>query len=91
MNKKEKEHLNMVASLGCAVCGNMEVQIHHIRDNGSMGKKASHFETIGLCFYHHQGAEGFHTLGKRAWEEKYGTQREHLAKTLALLSAAGRI
>lgn len=89
MKKGEKTHIEKVASLGCCIC-KMPCQIHHVRDNGSMGKKASNFEVIGLCHYHHQGAEGFHTLGKRAWEDRYGTQREHLAKTLALLSAAGR-
>ena len=30
MNKKEKEHLSKVQSLGCLICENPETQIHHI-------------------------------------------------------------
>ena len=50
MNKKEKEHLSKVASLGCFVCKNPETQIHHIRPKGTgIGRRSSHFETIPLC------------------------------------------
>jgi len=31
---------------------------------------------IPLCHYHHQGRMGIHTIGKKMWEERYGTQRE---------------
>ena len=54
MNKKEKEHLSKVASLGCFVCKNPEKQIHHIRPKGTgIGRRSSHFETIPLCQKHH--------------------------------------
>lgn len=46
-----------------------------------MGQKAKDDETIPLCTYHHRGEEGFHTLGKRAWEAKYGRQRDLLEDT----------
>ena len=31
---------------------------------------------IPLCHYHHQGRMGIHTIGKKIWEDRYGTQRE---------------
>ena len=48
--------------------------IHHIRDNTGMGMKDE--EMIPLCHYHHQGRMGIHTIGKKIWEDRYGTQRE---------------
>ena len=78
MNKKEKEHLSKVASLGCFVCKNPETQIHHIRPKGTgIGRRSSHFETIPLCYNHHQGQFSIHN-NKKAFEKKYGTEKELL-------------
>ena len=33
-------------------------------------------DMIPLCYIHHQGKLGIHTIGKKTWEERYGTQRE---------------
>ena len=85
MNKKEKEHLSKVQSLGCLICENPETQIHHIRNRGKglgnvgIGNRSSHFETIPLCYNHHQGQFSIHN-NKKAFEKKYGTEREMLEK-----------
>lgn len=84
MRKDEKEHLARVAALGCVVCGN-EAMVHHIRSGMGMGQRASHFETIGLCYFHHQGREGIHTLGTKAWQRKYGYERDFLKQVLEAL------
>ena len=79
-NKKEKEHLAKVASLGCYVCGS-DAEIHHIRKHTGMGLRPSHYETIPLCYAHHRtGKDSIH-LGKKLFIEKYGTEQEILEIT----------
>lgn len=76
---EERRHMGRVACLGCCVSGcDGEAEVHHIRDQTGMGQRSEHFETIPLCFYHHRGAQGFHYLGKNAWERIYGLQRDFL-------------
>jgi hypothetical protein len=88
MNKAEKLHKTRVAELGCMVCRKNgyepgPVTLHHLRKNG--WGKGDYMTLIPLCHTHHQGAEGIHTLGVKAWEKIYGTQAELLAATLRLL------
>ena len=78
--KKEKDWLNKTSMFGCVICrwfyndqDPLPATIHHIRDHTGMGRKDS--EIIPLCYEHHQGFDGFHTLGKKTWESKYDTQR----------------
>lgn len=77
MTKAEKAHLDAVASLGCLICG-APASIHHVR---RYGEKRKHEKATPLCYFHHQGAEGIHHLGKREWERRYMTQDELLAET----------
>lgn len=86
MNKAEKEHLSAVAGLGCMLCRRMgyfdtPCEIHHIREVGTGAcLRSSHMTAIGLCPEHHRGATGFHGLGRKAFERKYGlTQADLLA------------
>ena len=73
-------------------------EIHHIRDGQGMGQRASHYETVPLCASHYEtvplcarhhrtGGYGvaFHA-GKKAWEAKYGTERDLMAQAQALLA-----
>ena len=83
--KAERQYMERVASLRCSVCNAYEVTVHHCRINTGMGVRPSHYQTIPLCHFHHQGAEGIHTIGKKTWEAKYGTQQEMLEKTKELL------
>lgn len=75
--KAEIDHLAKVAALGCVVC-KQPANVHHIRTGMGMAQRASHFQTIPLCYNHHQGNEGIHTLGTKAWQKKYGSELDLL-------------
>ena len=81
--KAEVEYLERVKWLMCAIkdCQTRPCDAHHARINTGMGMKSSDYDTLPLCKNHHQGKEGFHTIGKKTWEAKYGTQREHVKQT----------
>ena len=81
MKKADKLKMQKMVEFGCVVCRWYEgvedlppCNIHHIRDKTGLGMKDE--EMIPLCHYHHQGRMGIHTIGKKIWEERYGTQRE---------------
>ena len=85
--KDERDHMGRVASLCCVVCrneglGNTPAMVHHI-GNGTMGKRASNYETIPLCSEHHQhGGHGVAVhAGRKAFEARYGTEQELLEQT----------
>lgn len=78
---EEKKHLARVAQLPCCVCRFEEVELHHIRHGLGLSQRASHYDTLPICFRHHRGADGIHTLGTRKWERLYGEQTEHLKRT----------
>ena len=91
--KAEREHMGAVAALGCVVCRNLgfgatPAEVHHI-GNGAIGKKASNFETIGLCPTHHRnGGHGVAVhAGRKAFEANFGTERELLEQTRRELDA----
>ena len=76
-NKKERNHMSRVAELGCWVCSG-QASVHHIRPKGTgMGRRSSHYETIPLCYEHHQGNHSIHNR-KLEFERKYGTEKEIL-------------
>lgn len=77
-----REYMGKVAALPCAICGAHGVHVHHIRTGIGIGRRASDFDTIPLCPEHHQGTEGIHGMGRKAWERHHGiTELELLAKT----------
>lgn len=94
MTKLERQHLSQVAAIGCLICklkglGTTPAEVHHI--HYAAGKRASHYETIPLCTYHHRSGpfgEAIHNGGK-TFQEKYGTEAELLAETLRRLKYAG--
>ena len=59
----------------CCICGKAPPSAAHHIETG-MGRKKKHMKTIPLCDFHHQGQMGIHTLGKKAWQKKFGTERE---------------
>ena len=87
MNKAEKEHLAKVAALGCIICQNPYVEIHHITTKRGFGTRASHFDTLPLCFAHHRGGEKGIAIhqGVKTWESIHGTQIELLEKVKSML------
>jgi len=79
--------MGKVAALGCIICGNNQVVIHHITTARGFGGRASHYEVLPLCVRHHDGGEhgvAVHA-GVKTWEEKFGTQKELLEKVKLLL------
>lgn len=78
-------HMNRVAQLGCVVCGN-PATIHHC--GTYMGGGRNHWKVIPLCWEHHLGAEGIDgkQMGKRVWEAKYGSEKQHLEYVSATLN-----
>jgi hypothetical protein len=92
MNKKESEHMSLVAGLGCIVCrnerlGNTPAEIHHTRKGNGLSMRASHFSVLPLCPYHHRtGGHGnaFHS-GRKTWERKYGSEKELLSEVDLIL------
>lgn len=77
-----KRHMEAVAGLSCVVCGFWPVHVHHCISGRFGQTKASDFDTIPLCFDHHQGAAGIHT-NKRAWEAEHGPDYAFLEKVNA--------
>lgn len=74
----ERAHMSLVAELRCACRGCFSgcEELHHPRGlafGTGMGLKASHMLVIPLCQKHHHE---FHNLGRKTWEERYGTQQE---------------
>jgi len=81
--KAENDHMGEVAALGCIICGK-PAHVHHIAGHGM---RASHYETIPLCPFHHMDGgfgEAVHQ-GRRTWESNHGTEKDMLSKTLKLL------
>lgn len=80
--KAEKLHMAQVAALGCIVNGcHAPATIHHC--GTYMGGGRNHLNVLGLCWEHHLGQNGIDgkKMGKRVWEQKYGSERELLALT----------
>jgi len=64
--------------------------IHHLTGikYRASGKKASDRHTIPLCDRHHQGEQGIHKLGMRAWEAQFGKQESYLEMVNEYLEGA---
>lgn len=93
--KAEKKHMDRVAELGCIVCMNLgtpgtPASIHHIRTGKGRSQRATHFEVLPLCpFHHQQGGYGnaIHA-GQKAWEANFGTELELLEQVRCELGVA---
>lgn len=87
----EKKHMSKVAELGCIICYRMgyegsPAELHHIKEHTGMGKRSSHFEVIPLCPMHHRSSDAAYHVSPASFTAKWGTQRDLLNFTLALLS-----
>jgi hypothetical protein len=83
--KDEKLHLAKIAAMPCCICGAQPVEVHHLRTQIGMGRRASHFQTLPLCLIHHRGPKGIHHLGSKAFERKYASELGLLEKVKSLL------
>src|ERR1700730_8967654 len=90
-NAQELEYMGRVARLGCAICRRMgfedsPAEVHHKRA-GQGRMRASHYETIPLCYEHHRGNTGIHQLGTKRFVVVYGvTEAELVTETQRLLN-----
>ncbi len=71
--KKQKERWERLRERGCMICG-MPAAIHHCETG--MGGRKDHDKVIAICHFHHQGDEGIHKIGRKAWQERYGSEQD---------------
>lgn len=79
MTTKANLHLQRVRELGCVICRNMGLgktpaSAHHCFDTSDKDD----YLTIPLCPSHHQGPNGFHGMGERAFNRTYKTSERRL-------------
>ncbi len=93
LRKKEREFLSEIADIGCILCYKLgyagtPAEIHHIRGIGlGLGVRNSHSNAIPLCPEHHRGNTGYHGLGRKAFERRYGvTELELLEQVQQMCS-----
>ena len=87
MTKAEKAHKAMLADRACVICERLygqhpggNVELHHLRSGG--WGKGSYKTLIPLCFNHHRGTDGIHTLGTKAWERKFEVSQQELLDSI---------
>ena len=82
MTKAEKAHKSRLAEMGCLVCSRFfgvtdsPVELHHMRKGG--WGRGDYTTLIPICYTHHRGTQGIHTLGTKAWERLFGAQEDYL-------------
>jgi Recombination enhancement, RecA-dependent nuclease len=77
--KTQRMKWSMLASLGCAIENCYHPPCIHHCHTGAGGRK-DHDKVLPLCYYHHQGKQGIHTLSRRIWHGLYGTENELMIK-----------
>lgn len=89
MTKAERQHKTRLAELGCMACRKVfgitdsPPELHHLRGGG--WGKGDYTTLIPLCFEHHRGSVGIHTMGTKAWERAFGPQKEFLEMARGLM------
>lgn len=83
MKKAEQKHKAALADMACLICERIygqhpggNVTLHHLR-TGGWGKPGWD-SLIPLCHNHHQGPEGIHTMGTKAWERAFNVSQKDL-------------
>ena len=79
-----KDHMDLVAQLPCACCGASPVQVHHCIHGRYSQSRASDFDTIPLCPWHHDMLH----LRTAAWKAAYGLDVDFLPR---IASAVARL
>jgi hypothetical protein len=87
MGVNSSRWMDRVASLPCVLCGAWPVQVHHILEGRTPGRKSHDCLVLPLCVDHHQGSQGIHHLGPREWKRRFKTDElKLLAKTIEALA-----
>ncbi|MEW8420258.1 MAG: hypothetical protein AB2669_16610 [Candidatus Thiodiazotropha endolucinida] len=58
--KAERDYMDKVAQLPCALTGEYPVELHHIREGQGLSQRASNFLVIPLSPEAHRGPLGVH-------------------------------
>ena len=78
-------HMERVAGLPCCLCGVYGVQVHHVTEGKTFGKRdALHFCTLPVCPDCHTGPKGIHG-DKTMLRISKKSELELLGETLAKL------
>ena len=80
---EQKRRWDKIAQLPCMVCNSWPVELHHALTGG--GGRKNHDLMLPLCFAHHRGQQGIHTVGRKRWVNNYGSEQSMLDKIDALL------
>lgn len=77
-NADEKRYMGRVAGLCCVLCrfhlgiDDTPALVHHVR-TGAGKMRASHYNTIPLCYTHHDfHKDSLHVLGVKRFPARYG-------------------
>lgn len=81
MTLAAKRHMAKVAELPCCLCLAWPVEVHHVLEERTPGRKSPDWLTIPLCPECHRGNEGIHGT-KAMLRVAKKTEMELLAKTL---------
>jgi hypothetical protein len=85
MSTKAQRHMGRVAELPCAVCGESPVEVHHLIEGRTPGRRSSDWLTIPLCVScHRDNHNGIHGQ-KRMWSVMRKNEHDCLAETLERL------
>ncbi len=82
VRERDRDHLRLVASQPCVVCGRTPSDAHHIKfaEQPTMGRKVSDRFTVPICRLHHRE---LHRRGnERAWWENQGIDPLGIAAAL---------
>jgi hypothetical protein len=82
VRERNRQHLKLVVSLPCLVCGRTPSDAHHIKfaEQRAMGRKVSDRFTVPVCRLHHRE---LHRQGnERAWWQSQGIDPLDIAATL---------
>lgn len=85
---RDREYLEAVKSLPCAVCGAPPPSdAHHCIHDRFGTRKVSDLDAIPLCKRHHQwGPEAIHS-GKESWRKKHGPDWGFIEQTREMATA----
>jgi hypothetical protein len=83
---EEDRIMAQVAAMGCLVCERMgypgtPAQLHHVRARHGWGR-SSHKAIIPLCWEHHQGKTGVHSMGREQFRDMYGKSEIELLEII---------
>ena len=70
--------MDAVAQMSCVICDSSPVAVHHALTGG--GGRKDHMKVLPLCYNHHQGKDGIHTIGRKVWRDRFGSEIELLEK-----------